>query len=92
MDQHSLIFNYYSLKENNCTKALLNILEHSEQGLRLEFITKFLSITPENMECRFYYQFNDEIEHTEGNNYIIAIAERINWETLYKMNCMRSIV
>lgn len=70
------IFDYYSLKENNCTKALINVLEYSNIGVLLGFLDRFLGVKASAIsEYNFEYQFTRQIEKCGDDNFILAIAE-----------------
>ncbi|WP_413301043.1 hypothetical protein AA0X95_20295 [Bacillus sp. 1P10SD] len=80
MDKNRYVFNYYSQKENNVTKAFLNVLEHSESRLTEEFIRKILQFETRTSEFRYKYQVvSDEmnLNNEKAQNFILGISDNL---------------
>ncbi|OAB27370.1 hypothetical protein [Paenibacillus macquariensis] len=72
------IFDHYSERENNATKALIDLLRHSETRLTKLFISSLLKISElnPNMDDRQYdLQIGQRLIKPRGHGYVVSIRD-----------------
>jgi hypothetical protein len=89
------IFDKYTEKENNVTKALIELLRYSETRLTELFIREFLDIEQLNMETikskKFYdLQIGSKLNGCSGLGYVVGISDEKNNRTERRINSLNS--
>ncbi|MBU8878258.1 hypothetical protein BGM26_04555 [Bacillus sp. FJAT-29790] len=93
MDKNRYVFNYYSQKENNITKAFLNVLEHSVPKLTEKFIRTLLHFDTNTFEFKYKYQVVSgeyNLHNKEAKNFIIGISDTEEIKTIEE-NALSSV-
>nr|WP_263326070.1 hypothetical protein [Neobacillus sp. Marseille-Q6967] len=79
------IYDKYAQKENNVTKALIDLLRYSDVQLTLQFIKHCLGISEILLEApierRYALQVGNKLNECSGYGYIIGISDRIKNES-----------
>jgi hypothetical protein len=78
------IFDKYTQKENNVTKALVDLLRYSDPQLTFQFIKHCLGITEilsaNSFEREYALQVGTKLNECSGYGYVIGISDRIKNE------------
>ncbi|QYR21129.1 hypothetical protein KZ483_26030 [Paenibacillus sp. sptzw28] len=72
------IFDHYSEKENNATKALIDLLRHSETRLTRLFLSSLLKISeldPTGEDRHYDLQIGQQLLRPRGYGYVVAISD-----------------